>query len=121
MPSRTKPNVIVSVRNVPTVMGVGFLAARLAAKAMGAMIGTKRLISMTKPVTMSQRTAVGGRRRGVVVGLVESPGVSQALKAGAVVGRGRSELVEDLGEAVCRRIVLRLDAPVRGREEARGS
>ena len=34
-PTGRKPNVIVSVRNVPTVMGVGFLAARLAAKAIG--------------------------------------------------------------------------------------
>ena len=87
MPSRTKPKVTESVRNVPTVMGVGFLAARLPAKAMGAMIGTKRLKSITRPVAMSSGRLSGAGGEGLSLGLVESPGVSQALKAGAVVGR----------------------------------
>ena len=75
VPSRTKPNVIVSVRNVPTVMGVGFLPARLAAKAMGAMIGTKRLINMTKPVTMSSGRLSGAGGEGLSSGLL-NPQVS---------------------------------------------
>ena len=66
---------IVSVRNVPTVMGVGFLAARLAAKAMGAMIGTKRLINMTKPVAMSSGRLSGAGGEGLSSGLL-NPQVS---------------------------------------------
>ena len=53
VPSSTNPNVIVSVRRVPAVNGVGFLAARLPAMAIGAMIGMKRLNSMTSPQAMS--------------------------------------------------------------------
>ena len=39
--------------------GVGFLAARLPAMAIGAMIGMKRLNSITSPQAMSHGTAVG--------------------------------------------------------------
>ncbi len=44
----------VSVRSVPAVNGVGFLAARLPARASGAMIGMNRPSSITRPVAMSQ-------------------------------------------------------------------
>src|SRR5262245_47949686 len=54
VPRSTNPNVIVSVRSVPTVNGVGLLAASPAARAIGAMIGTKRDISMTSPHATSQ-------------------------------------------------------------------
>src|SRR5262249_3608461 len=54
VPSSTKANVSVSVRMVPDVKGVGFLAARLPASASGATIGMKRPSSMTRPVAMSQ-------------------------------------------------------------------
>ena len=54
MPTRTTPKVNVSVRRVPVVNGVGFLWLRLDARAMGAMIGTKRQISMIRPVATSQ-------------------------------------------------------------------
>ena len=57
MPSNTKPNVNVSVRNVPTVNGVGFFSARHPAIATGAMIGMNRLMSITNPVAMSSGTA----------------------------------------------------------------
>ena len=53
VPSNTNANVSVSVRIVPVVNGVGFFAAKQAAKASGAMIGTNRLISITSPVAMS--------------------------------------------------------------------
>src|SRR5690349_17344827 len=53
LPSSTNPKVTVSVRMVPDVKGVGFLRAKPAARAMGAMIGTKRLISITRPQAMS--------------------------------------------------------------------
>src|SRR5262245_5117983 len=50
----TKAKVTVSVRRVPEVNGVGFLVARLPARAMGATMGMKRPSSMTTPVAMSQ-------------------------------------------------------------------
>ncbi len=52
--SSTKPKVALSVRMVPTVKGVVFFAARLAASASGAMMGMYRLINITRPVAMSQ-------------------------------------------------------------------
>src|SRR5207248_10946007 len=54
VPRSTNPNVTVSVRMVPVVNGVGFLAARLAARASGAMIGTNRESNITSPVATSQ-------------------------------------------------------------------
>lgn len=53
VPSSTQPKVNVSVRIVPTVKGVGFFFARLAASAKGAMMGRKRLNIITSPVAMS--------------------------------------------------------------------
>ncbi len=54
VPSKTKPKVMVSVRMVPTVKGVGFFAPRLAAKAKGAITGINLLMSITSPAAMSQ-------------------------------------------------------------------
>ena len=101
VPSSTKPNVSVSVRSVPAVNGVGFLAARLPASANGAMIGMNRPNSMTRPVAISQYGLDGRRLTGrCYLLLVETPGVAQPLEAGAVVGGGGTELVEDLRKAV---------------------
>ena len=59
VPSSTQPNVIVSVRSVPEVNGVGFFPARLAANAIGAMIGMNRPKTITSPQAMSQCGANG--------------------------------------------------------------
>src|SRR5205814_9387225 len=59
VPSSTHPNVTVSVRSVPEVNGVGFFPARLAANAIGAMIGMNRPRSITSPVATSQCGANG--------------------------------------------------------------
>ena len=53
VPNSRNPKVSVSVRMVPTVNGVGFFFARLAAIASGAITGMKRLKSITRPVAMS--------------------------------------------------------------------
>ena len=53
VPNSTNAKVSVSVRMVPTVKGVGFFAARLAARASGAITGMNRLKSITRPVAMS--------------------------------------------------------------------
>ena len=64
VPSSTKPNVAVSVRSVPAVNGVVFFAARLAARAMGAMIGME-IARATSPdpwqCPNGARTAQGAR------------------------------------------------------------
>ena len=53
VPIKTQAKVNVSVRMVPTVNGVGFFFARLAAIAIGAITGMKRLKIITRPVAMS--------------------------------------------------------------------
>src|SRR5437773_2293431 len=90
VPSSTKPNVTVSVRIVPDVKGVGFLAARLPAIASGAMIGTKRLISITRPQAMSQCGAYGAGGDGLSSGVLNphvsaSPSKPEPLLADADV------------------------------------
>ena len=120
VPSRTKPKVTVSVRRVPTVNGRGLLGGQAPRKGEGGDDRHEAADQHHQARGNVQRPAFGGWRRGVVVGVVESPGVCQALKAGAIVGRCRSELVKDLGKPVGPRIAFRLDAPVGGREEARG-
>jgi len=58
VPDSRQPNVKVSSRKVPGPNGADFLAPMLAASAMGAMIGRKRLIIITKPVAMSHGIAM---------------------------------------------------------------
>ncbi len=53
------PNVGVSSRKVPMPNGAAFFAPRLAAITIGAMIGSKRLKSITSPVAISIGTASG--------------------------------------------------------------
>src|SRR5262249_17571351 len=74
-PRSTKPNVIVSVRRVPTVKGVNFLRAKLRAIAIGAMIGMKRPRSITQPHQMSHWMLVGAGGLGLSSGLLK-PNVS---------------------------------------------
>jgi len=57
VPSNRKPNVGVSSRSVPSVNGTDFLAPRLAAIAIGATIGMKRLNRITSPAAMSHGIA----------------------------------------------------------------
>src|SRR5208337_3438281 len=88
VPRRKIPNVIVSVRRVPTVKGVGFLAPRLAAKAIGAMIGRNRPNSMTRPVPISHCGLYGAGGLLLSLGLFEpqvcwSPPNSEPLLAEA--------------------------------------
>jgi hypothetical protein len=75
IPNKTQAKVNVSVRIVPAVKGVGFFLARPAAKAMGAMIGTNRLKSITKPVAMSHGRLSGAGGEGLSSGLL-NPQVS---------------------------------------------
>ena len=53
VPNSRTPNVTVSVRSVPAVNGVGRFAARLAANAIGAMIGMNRPSTITSPQATS--------------------------------------------------------------------
>src|ERR1700730_1673579 len=59
VPNMRKPKVVVSSRKVPKPNGEDFFAPRLAAMAMGAIIGKYRLKIMTKAVAMSHGTNVG--------------------------------------------------------------
>jgi len=59
VPNRRKPNVVVSSRRVPKPKGEGCFAPRLAAMAMGAMIGRYRLKIITSAVAISQGAKVG--------------------------------------------------------------
>src|ERR1700722_10815720 len=59
VPNNRNPNVAVSSRSVPNPNGAVFFAPRLAAIAIGAMMGRYRLMSITKPVAMSHGTASG--------------------------------------------------------------
>ena len=99
-PRRTKPNVIVSVRNVPTVDGRGLLRRQACREGDRRDDRHEAADQHDQARGNVQRNTGGGGRRGVVLGLVESPRVRQALKAGAVVGRGRTELIQDLGKPV---------------------
>ena len=109
----------VSVRSVPTVNGVAFLTAKLPAIAIGAMIGINRPNNMTRPQAISQA------RCGALVGASSAakPTVSpKSFETGAVVGRGRSEFVNDFRKTVCRWIVLACQSPNRLRRiDRRGS
>src|ERR1700751_3327124 len=57
--ARRNPKVAVSSLKVPRLNGTGFFAPRLAAIAMGAIIGRNRLMMITRAVAMSHCTAVG--------------------------------------------------------------
>src|SRR3984957_10878535 len=59
VPKSRNPNVVVSSRKVPNPNGEDFFAPRLAAMAIGAIIGKYRLKIMTKAVAMSHGTKVG--------------------------------------------------------------
>ena len=59
VPNNRKPNVAVSSRKVPKPNGEVFFAPRLAAIAMGAIMGRYRLKIITKAVAMSHGTNVG--------------------------------------------------------------
>ena len=59
VPMSKKANVGVSSRIVPSLNGAAFFAPIPAAKAMGAMIGIKRLMQMTITVAISQAWLVG--------------------------------------------------------------
>ena len=59
VPNMRKPKVTVSSRKVPKPNGEDFFAPRLAAMAIGAIIGRYRLKSITRAVAISQGTKVG--------------------------------------------------------------
>src|SRR5262249_51787423 len=59
VPMSSPANVPVSSRSVPRPNGADFFAPRLAAIAIGAMMGMKRLMMITSPATMSKGVADG--------------------------------------------------------------
>src|SRR5262249_56845269 len=68
VPMSSPANVPVSSRSVPRPKGADFFAPRLAAIAMGAMMGMNRLMMITSPAAMSK-----GMADGAGVGLAASP------------------------------------------------
>jgi hypothetical protein len=75
VPNKTHAKVNVSVRMVPTVKGVDFFFAKLPARAKGAIMGMKRLKSITRPVAMSSGWLSGAGGEGLSSGLL-NPHVS---------------------------------------------
>ena len=84
VPKSRNPNVAVSSRKVPKPNGEDFFAPRLAAIAMGAIIGRYRLNIITKAVAMSHGTNVGeGFGLLIVPPVVPSPSRAEPLFAEA--------------------------------------
>ena len=84
VPNSRKPNVAVSSRKVPKPKGEDFFAPRLAAMAIGAIIGRYRLNIITKAVAMSHGTNVGeGFGLLIVPPVVPSPSRAEPLFAEA--------------------------------------
>jgi hypothetical protein len=84
VPSRRNPNVAVSSRSVPKPNGDGFFDPRLAAIAMGAIIGRYRLNIITKPVAISHGGNSGdGLGLLIVPPVVPSPSNADPLFAEA--------------------------------------